>query len=82
MKEYSKVVTLRLAFPSKEALDAEKLKSPCIFTLLGPKLQGILASKVSLAVVLLQSLPIFSFQVVGMVWLLEEKFSLTSTPRP
>ena len=73
MKEYSKVVTLRSAFPSKEALDAEKLKSACSFTLLGPKLHDILTFKVSLGVVLLQSLPTFSFQVAGIVWLLEEK---------
>lgn len=78
MKEHSKTVTLRFASIQKR-LDEEKPKSPCNSDLLCPKLHGIMASKASLNVVLLQSLPRFSLHVVLIVWIFDE-YCLTGPP--
>lgn len=79
MKEYSKAITLCFTYISKRS-DEEKPKSTCSSNLLCPKLHDILTSKVSSGVVLLQSLPTYSFHVLWITWLFEEKLSLTSPP--
>ncbi len=70
MKVYPKVFTLPFVY-IKKGFDEEKSRSTRSSNLLCPKLHDTLTSAVSLGVVLLQSLPTFSFHVVWIVWLFE-----------